>query len=87
VVDSTNRTFGATGVSRFQDPVTISLRDLTYLMLTLTDNAATEIIRSTVGRDAANRRLVDLGCDNTIVIDFRAMLEAAAVAVETMHSL
>jgi beta-lactamase class A len=78
VVDSANRTFGATGVSRFKDPATISLRDLTYLMLTISDNAATEIIRSIVGRDAVNRRLADLGCHNTAVIEFRAMLDGVA---------
>jgi hypothetical protein len=33
VVDSTNRTFGPTGVAQFQDPASISLRDLAFLML------------------------------------------------------
>jgi beta-lactamase class A len=78
VVNSTNRTLGATGVSRFKDPATISLRDLAYLMLTISDNAATEIIRSTVGSDAINRRLADLGCHDTVVNEFRAMLDGFA---------
>lgn len=77
-IDSSNRTFGATGVSRFQDPATISLRDLAYLMLTISDNAATEVIRSTVGRDAINVRLAGVGCADTVVVDFRAMLEGVA---------
>ncbi|MGH9079741.1 MAG: serine hydrolase, partial [Acidimicrobiales bacterium] len=78
VIDSTNRTFGATGLSRFQDPATVSLRDLAYLMLTISDNAATEIIRSTVGRDTINRRLAGIGCHATVVVDFRALLDGVA---------
>jgi beta-lactamase class A len=79
VIDSSNRTFGATGVSRFQDPATISLRDLAYLMLTISDNAATHIIQLAVGREAVNHRLAEIGCHDTAVIDFRAMLDEAAV--------
>lgn len=77
-IDSSNRTFGATGVSRFQDSATISLRDLAYLMLTISDNAATEVIRGTVGRDAINARLAGIGCLDTLVVDFRAVLDGVA---------
>ena len=61
VIDSSNRTFGPTGVSRFLDPATISLRDLAYLMLTISDNAATDLVKSVVGLEAINRRLADVG--------------------------
>jgi beta-lactamase class A len=78
VIDATNRTFGATGVSRFADPATVSLRDLAYLMLSISDNAATDIITSSVGLDAVSRRLAGIGCSDTVVIDFRAMLDGVA---------
>jgi beta-lactamase class A len=79
VVDSSNRTFGVTGVSRFMDPATISLRDLAYLMLTISDNAATDVVKAAVGLDAINRRLTDIGCHDTAVIDFRAVLDGVGV--------
>ncbi len=79
VVDSSNRTFGVTGVSRFQHPATISLRDLAYLMLTISDNAATDVVKSAVGLEAINRRLGAIGCRDTVVIDFRAVLDGVAI--------
>jgi beta-lactamase class A len=79
VIDSTNRTFGPTGVAQFQDPSSISLRDLAFLMLTISDNAATNVIESVLGLEAINHRLGAIGCHETVVVDFGAMLDEVAV--------
>ena len=43
------RTPGPVGISQFDDSVTMSLRDLSYLMLTISDNAATDVVTAAVG--------------------------------------
>jgi len=62
------RTPGPVGISQFSDAVTVSLRDLAYLMLTISDNAATDAVAEAVGIDAVNHRLHHLGCTNTVVL-------------------
>ncbi len=46
------RTGGATGVAAMEDPATLSLRDLAYLAIAVSDNAAADVLFDTVG-DAA----------------------------------
>ena len=48
------RTPGPVGISQFDDSVTMSLRDLSYLMLTISDNAATDVVTAAVGIPAVN---------------------------------
>jgi beta-lactamase class A len=73
------RTEGPVGISRFSDPVTASLRDLSYLMLTISDNAATDIVTAVVGVDAVNARLANVGCSATHVVgDLATMLDDTA---------
>jgi beta-lactamase class A len=78
VIDSTNRTSGPTGVARFQDPASISLRDLALLMLTISDNAATQVIEGAVGLESVNRRLGAIGCHDTVVCGFGGILDGVA---------
>lgn len=67
---------GPVGISRFHDPVGISLRDLAYLMLTVSDNAATDVVTEAVGIDCVNRRLAAAGCRETVVVEsLREMLD------------
>ena len=74
---------GAVGVSNFQDPVRLSLRDLARLMLTLSDNAATDLLIARVGLDAINARALICGCRETrIVSDLKSMLDGMAVELE-----
>jgi beta-lactamase class A len=57
----------------------MSLRDLSYLMLTISDNAATDAVTAAVGLDAVNRRLASLGCAETVVVEsLHAMLDGVA---------
>lgn len=58
---------GGTGVAGCHDDVVASLRDLAGLMMTLSDNAATDVIMDAVGMDAVNAVLADLGLNGTAI--------------------
>jgi beta-lactamase class A len=60
-------TAGPTGISSFDDPVRISLRDLCRMMMSISDNTATDTLLSVVGLDRVNARARTCGCASTIV--------------------
>lgn len=71
---------GATGISNFQDPVRMSLRDLASMMMTISDNAATDRLIGAVGLDAVNARLQACGCVATVLeSDLMSLLDGVAV--------
>lgn len=55
------RTEGGTGLSVMLDDVTMSLRDLACLMITVSDNAAADAVYARVGRDGITAALDALG--------------------------
>lgn len=69
VVEATveHRTPGPTGLSLLCDPVRISMRDLVVLMLTLSDNAAGDIVLAAVTTEAVNDAMARLGLVDTRV--------------------
>jgi beta-lactamase class A len=71
------RTEGGTGLSVMLDDVTMSLRDLAFLMITVSDNAAADAVYARVGRDATNTALDELGLRGVRVTgDGRDMFDA-----------
>ncbi|GAA4366939.1 serine hydrolase [Actinomadura verrucosospora] len=62
-----DRTAGPTGVSALLDEVRMSLRDLTCLMITVSDNAAADVVMDRVGLDAVNATAADLGLRDTVI--------------------
>ena len=75
-VDVVAPTPGPTGLSIFRDGATLSLRDLCRLMLSISDNAATDILMRTVGVEAVNARAAAAGCRATHVTgDLQTMLD------------
>lgn len=58
---------GGTGTTGCLDPVQMSLRDLALFMMTVSDNAATDVIYHRVGRPAIDRVVADLGLAATHV--------------------
>ncbi|MFF7192464.1 serine hydrolase [Streptomyces sp. NPDC008079] len=58
---------GATGVSVLRDPVTMSLRDLVVLMMTISDNAAADAVLRAVGPDVVDAMCRELGMPDTRV--------------------
>ncbi len=58
---------GGSGTAGFADPPIVSLRDLALAMITVSDNAATDLVYGRVGPEAATAVLDDLGLTNTYV--------------------
>ena len=58
---------GGSGTAGFADSPLVSLRDLALLMMTVSDNAATDVIYARVGLDAIGEVLADVGLARTHV--------------------
>jgi beta-lactamase class A len=69
VVPVENRAPGPNGLSVMCDPMTASLRDLAWLMMGISDNAATDVICEKVGLDNVNATLISLGIKETTIAD------------------
>ncbi|MCG5218475.1 serine hydrolase [Streptosporangium sp. KLBMP 9127] len=66
-VSPADRVFGPTGISAMRDEVTISLRDLAYLMIAVSDNSSADALVAKVGLDAVNAMLAGFGLVQTRV--------------------
>jgi beta-lactamase class A len=65
---------GPFGLSVMRDAAQLSLRDLAWLMMGISDNAATDVICAAVGIESVNARLAGLGLADTVLIgDCRAI--------------
>lgn len=62
-----DRAPGPNGLSVMQDPMTMSLRDLAWLMMGISDNAATDVVCAHVGLDKVETLLTRLGLTRTRV--------------------
>lgn len=60
-------TVGPTGLSVFSDDAEWSLRDVATSMITVSDNAATDIVAAMVGIDRVNATMVELGLPGTVL--------------------
>ena len=86
-LDPTERTtvtaryrIGGVGTARFSDDVQASWRDLAQNMMTMSDNAATDVLYHRLGGDAVDRVIADLGLRNTRLIGCCEDLFASVVA-------
>jgi beta-lactamase class A len=61
------RSAGPTGLSVMADPIELSLRDLAYWMMSVSDNAATDILVRLLGTESINATLRELGLKATRV--------------------
>jgi beta-lactamase class A len=61
------RTLGPTGISICRDEITLSLRDAAALMMTVSDNAATDAVLARIGVAAVHDRLRELGLVDTFL--------------------
>jgi beta-lactamase class A len=62
-----DRAAGPFGLSQMQDTMTMSLRDLAWLMMGISDNAATDVVCARVGLDKVNATMAGLGLAKTAV--------------------
>ncbi|MEV0150863.1 MULTISPECIES: serine hydrolase [unclassified Nonomuraea] len=76
-VRADERVFGPTGVSAMLDDVTMSLRDLAYLMIAVSDNTAADVLSAWVGFEAVNAMLAGFGLTGTQVRQKAADLYAS----------
>ena len=60
-----DRTGGSGVLNQMRVGVGLSLYDVIYLMMSISDNAATNILIRMVGMDAVNRTMADLGLKNS----------------------
>lgn len=75
-----DRTAGPTGLSMFSDPARLSLRDICLQMMSVSDNAATDILLARVGRNEVNARLRSCDCPRSVVeCDLQTMFDGLAV--------
>lgn len=78
-LDPATNTPGPVGLSLAEDPSRHSLRDLARVMLTISDNVATDAVIAATGLDFINARLKDWGIYNTVITgDLRALLDGTA---------
>lgn len=78
-IEPSAHTAGPTGISAFDDPVEISLRDLCRLMMSVSDNTATDMLLAEIGLDRVNARARACGCHATIVeSDLRTLIDGIA---------
>jgi beta-lactamase class A len=78
-IAAAGRTPGPVGLSLLDDDVELSMRDLVPLMLTISDNPATDALVSAVGLDTVNHLAADLGLEHTrMTSDLMTMLDAMA---------
>ena len=75
------RTDGPSGVSILYDEVSLTLRDAAALMLTVSDNAATDAVLARVGVERVHERLRELGLVDTY-LDGGCMQLMDAVALD-----
>ena len=68
-VPADRRTIGPTGISSMRDDVDVSLRDLANLMMTVSDNTATDVIIEMVGLDRINTTLKQLALTETVLVE------------------
>ena len=61
----TQRTPGGQGFCLFEDEVAVSLRDVARMMLTISDNTATDVVIRRVGPERISARLAGLGLERT----------------------
>lgn len=66
-VPADRRTMGPTGLSVMKDDVDISLRDLAFWMMCVSDNTATDVLQELVGTEQINKTLADLGLGSTFL--------------------
>lgn len=70
---------GPTGISQFAYPVTLSWLDLARMMISLSDNAAADVLLGAVGLDSVHAVIAELGLRSTQVVGGTAALQHQVV--------
>jgi beta-lactamase class A len=73
-VPAGERCMGPTGLSVMLDDAELSLRDLAYLMISVSDNTATDVVLGRVRVEAVNATIRSLGLERTVLVGDCALL-------------
>lgn len=65
---SADRTAGVAGLAAMQDEAVLTLRDLALLMITISDNAAADVVLQHIGLPAVHETVHDLGLARTTIV-------------------
>ncbi|WP_024801201.1 serine hydrolase [Nocardia sp. BMG51109] len=77
---------GPTGIAVLRDPVTMSLRDLATSMMTVSDNAAADVLLGETGLGPVEELLNDLGLTRTRIVGGTADLHRSLVRDTDTHT-
>ncbi|WP_280236770.1 class A beta-lactamase-related serine hydrolase [Nocardia cyriacigeorgica] len=77
---------GPTGIAALHDPVTMSRRDLATSMMTVSDNAAADILLGEIGLDAIEELLTELGLTETRIVGGTADVHRSLVRETDTHT-
>ncbi|MFI5720505.1 serine hydrolase [Nocardia sp. NPDC051750] len=77
---------GPTGISALHDPVTMSRRDLATSMMTVSDNAAADLLLGEVGLGPIHELLESLGLTRTRLVGGTADIQRSLVQDTDTHS-
>lgn len=85
-LDPADCTPGPTGISALHDPVTMSRRDLATSMMTVSDNAAADLLLGEIGLAAVHELLDSLDLTETRLIGGTADIQRSLVRDTDTHS-
>ncbi|KAF0846498.1 beta-lactamase class A [Nocardia caishijiensis] len=85
-VDPADCTPGPTGIAALRDPITLSRRDLVASMMTVSDNAAADVLLGELGLAAVTDLAAELGLTETRVIGGTADQHRSLVRDTDTHS-
>lgn len=85
-IDPSECTPGPTGLAALHDPVTVSRRDLATSMMTVSDNAAADVLLGEVGLAAVTELVDELGLSETRVLGGTADQHRSLVRDTDTHS-
>lgn len=85
-IDPTECTPGPTGIAALQDPVTLSRRDLATSMMTVSDNAAADVLLGEVGLAAVAELVRELDLSGTRIVGGTADQHRSLVRDTDTHS-
>ncbi|NKX88136.1 serine hydrolase [Nocardia coubleae] len=85
-IDPADCTPGPTGIAALHDPITLSRRDLVTSMMTVSDNAAADVLLGELGLAAVADMAVELGLTETRVVGGTADQHQSLVRDTDTHS-
>ncbi|QLY34734.1 serine hydrolase [Nocardia huaxiensis] len=85
-IDPTECTPGPSGLAALRDPVTVSRRDLAASMMTVSDNAAADVLLGEIGLGAVEELLTELGLTETRIVGGTADMHRSLVRDTDTHT-